>query len=260
LDPKDGPIAQVGTARSDAQAPGAAQPPALEEPPALDPQRAVAKDRPKPPAIGFEPPAPDEASRPASPPPPISKEEFEEEVRKEAERKEAEQRELEEVTPQSRYDQLVEAIKKTQSDRVPFHNELRAILKDRGNKTGSLIARLCDQYGRDVHPSVRVYVVSVALIKAPLRATAQDRVDIMRECGMPEPMILDYLANDLEKRTRSARNAPRTPDDLRILAARQLIAMPVTKSSDAQIDRRAQAIVKFVLSAPAPSPRKPRRR
>lgn len=258
LDQGDNPVALVGGKAPGADA-GPPNPPLLEEPPSLDPQRPLPKGRQNPPAIGFVPPSADDPPKPEGAPSPISKEEFEEQVRREAARKEAELEAMENVTPQSRFEELVEAIKKANADRAKFHNELRDILRGRGQKTGPLIAHLCDQYGRDVHPAVRAYVSGVALVRLPLRSTIQDRVEILRLHGMPEPMILDYLANDLQKRTRSARNAPRTQDEVRILAARQLLAMPVTKPSDAQIDRSAQKIAKFIVSTPAPSPRRARR-
>lgn len=255
---QDDPVALVGGERP-AVEPGPASPPPLEEPPSLDPQRPLPRAHQNATAIGFVPPSEEDPRKPDGPPTPISKEEFEEQVRREAAKKEAELDAMDEATPRTRFEQLVETIKKTHADRTPFHNELHDILRGRGQKTGPLIAQLCDQYGRNVHPSVRAYVTTVALIKVPLRCTVQDRVQIMRAYGMPEPMILDYLANDLEKRTRSARNAPRTQDEVRILAARQLLTMTLTKPNDAQIDRCAQAIVKFIVSPPAPSPRRARR-
>lgn len=258
LDQGDEPVALVG-GKAPGGDPGPTNPAPLEEPPSLDPQRPLPKGRQNPPAIGFVPPSADDPPKPEGPPSAISKEEFEEQVRREAARKEAELEAMEDVTPQSRFEELVEAMKRANADRAKFHNELRDILRGRGQKTGPMIAHLCDQYGRDAHPAVRAYVSAEALVRLPLRSTIQDRVEILRLHGMPEPMILDYLANDLQKRTRSARNAPRTQDDVRILAARQLLAMSVTKPSDAQIDRCAQKIAKFVVSSPPPSSRRARR-
>ena len=133
-------------------------------------------------------------------------------------------RRLEQLQPKARYFAIAEMFRKAQANRAPFHAALRETLRTRRPDTGKRIESLCDEYGRSTNPEIqkhfrRLMKTSYARLSRPTK------VELMRVWGFPEPVILDYLANNAD-RLIGSRGGPRTEDDVRVWAARLLLTMP----------------------------------
>jgi hypothetical protein len=227
--------------------------------PEAPPPRADRESGPRP-AIGFVPPEPDGPAG-LEPPaqPKLTKEDVEEQIRREAELKKAEQEDLAQLKPRLRVSELVEAIRKAQADRPAFHDELRQVIRSHPNDAGDRIDDLCEVYGRSTLPEIRAFVL-LALKKPPPRWSSQDKVEMMRSSGLPEPMILDNLARHVHNYSLNARNGPRNEDEVRVEAARQLLAMPPRKAASSQAERSAQMIIRALSSVNPASSASPARR
>lgn len=141
-----------------------------------------------------------------------SREETEREIREEARRKQAESQER-----TTRQHEEVQDIR--DEERLRFREELRLILEIHGKDAGQRIADLSDRSGRDDDPVLH----AMALEVIGSRGTSQKfKVQRMRAIGVPEPVILDYLANTLNKNL-GARNGPRSRDDVWVQAGRLLL-------------------------------------
>jgi hypothetical protein len=59
----------------------------------------------------------------------------------------------------------------------------------------------------------------------------EDKVRMLRFRGIPEPGILDFLANEIHHYMINSRNGPRTSDEVRIDAAKQLLSFRLVKDA-----------------------------
>ena len=63
----------------------------------------------------------------------------------------------------------------------------------------------------------------------------------LRHYGVPEPGLLDFLANEIDHRQMNARNGPRTPDQVRVIAAKKLLLYRLpTSARTVRLERTAQ--------------------
>ena len=99
--------------------------------------------------------------------------------------------------------------------------------KPGSTKAGQEIDDLCDQYGRDYDPELRKRGDHL-LDAIRGRMTREAKVKLLRDLGVPEPAILDFLANELH-RTINTRNGPRDSNEVRVNAARQLLGIKLAK-------------------------------
>jgi hypothetical protein len=153
--------------------------------------------------------------------PKLTKEQIQKEIDDEAQRKKAEQANLGREVEQAKAREFFETIKKAADDRVPFHDELYRILLQLGNDAGPEIKNLCDRYGRTTHPRIETEVKKTLNRSGP-GLNRDAKIRILRMQGLPEAMILDILANDLDKGIRGTRLA-RDRDGVRVQAARLLL-------------------------------------
>jgi hypothetical protein len=199
-----------------------------------DPPRETPEAKPAPPA---GPPA---LAR-AEPPEPLpTREQFEAGLRREAEQKKVEMQEMEELKFEARYREIQETYRKAQEDRIPFQKDLRFLVKTLGKQAGRDINALCEQYGRVTAPEIRD-AVTIALKRSPMRMTREAKVEMIRRLGLPEPMVLDYLAHELHN-TINTRGGPRDQNEVRVRAAQLLLNIPITPPPAS-------------TSAPRPAPR-----
>jgi hypothetical protein len=171
---------------------------------------------------------PEPAAAPLDPPaaePKITKEQVDAEIEREAEQKEAEQRKLQALEPHLRKLELLELLQKNEANRLPFHNELRNAVRAPVAQAGPMIEALCDRHGRSTFPELEKRVGRL-LATTYGRADYKSKVEMMRMYGLPETMILDYLANTIDKRWLGTRGGPRNKDDVWVRAARLLLTMP----------------------------------
>lgn len=171
---------------------------------------------------------PGEESNPAGE---ITKEEVLNDIEREAAQAKEQQKNLEELKPKARAMLLAETLARVQASRTPFRNELREALRAFGPNAGPEIDRICSQFGREMIPETKL-VYYRAQRSVPKRMTRADEVNFMRACGLPEPVILDFLAHKLHK-TINTRGGPRDENGVRINAAQMLlgIPLPVTRAN-----------------------------
>jgi hypothetical protein len=117
------------------------------------------------------------------------------------------------------------SLKRVEDDRASFHRELREILNAGGKEAGKEIDDLCNRYGRNYEGAIRGRVTYI-LRHSTGRVSKEARVRQFRALGVPEPGILDYLANELHHLMNS-RNGLRSPNEVRVSAARQLLGIGV---------------------------------
>jgi hypothetical protein len=154
-------------------------------------------------------------------------EQFAESLQREAQEKEAEIKEMGVLKQEAAYRELREVYQKAQDERDPFLKELRFRVLNLGMQAGPEIANLCKQFGRETSPVIRETVVRV--LKRSVRLSREAKIETMRRLGLPEPMILDYLSNELDH-LRGSREGPRDRNEVRVLAARILLKVPLTPS------------------------------
>jgi hypothetical protein len=234
--PPSPPRAEAEAEAQTAAAPGPAPAGEVQEKRDEAPPQAAGR-----PAIGFQPPG---DSPPAEPQREVTKEQILAGIEREAQQKEADLQNLEEVKPRLQAQEYAELRRQAQENRSLFHNELRRVLDARGNAAARDIDNLCDQYGRTAPPDVH-NAVSRLLKKLPARFNRQTKIDLMRSRGLPEPMVLDYLARELHRLAHSSR-CPHEEDEFRVRAARLLITYPV------QLARKATASTPPVRSTAKP--------
>jgi hypothetical protein len=155
---------------------------------------------------------PAEVARPAVDAPLPSKEETERQIREEAARK---QQELDDQFANQRED--LDALR--DEERSRFRDELRRILEAYGNRAGHEIEKLSVRSGRDEDPKKQARALRVIWDSHIAQKT---KVQKLRAIGIPETVILDYLANTLD-RELGAKNGPRTRNEVWVRAARLLL-------------------------------------
>jgi hypothetical protein len=171
-------------------------------------------------------PGADSAGPPADPPLP-DRSELMAEIEREAESRKAELQKQQELKEHAREVVDAESLRRLEEDRVAFRRELAEILRAGGKEAGQKIDDLCNRYGRNYDPVTRARVTYL-LRHTPGRVSRETRVRQFRSYGVPEPGILDYLANELHHLINT-RNGPRHPDDVRVSAARQLLRIKLTQ-------------------------------
>jgi hypothetical protein len=172
-------------------------------------------------------PAADLPPKQADPPPPeVSKKAILDDIQREAAEKENQRHSLEELKPRARALLLAESVARIQAGRTPFHDELRQLLKTHGPSAGSEIEKLCIRAGRDMPPEIKsAYYRGIRRI--PPRMTRQAEIEFMRGCGLPEPVIFDYVARKVHMEELNRRGGPRDENEVRVKAARILLSSPV---------------------------------
>jgi hypothetical protein len=189
----------------------------------------------------------------ADPPSPDSKEAILDDIQREAAEKENQRQSLEDLKPRARALLFAEFVAKIQAGRTPFRNELQQTLKTYGPNAGGEIDKLCNEFGREMPPEIKSAYYR-AIRRTPQRMTRQAEIEFMRGCGLPEPVILDYLANKVHK-TLNTRGGPRDENEVRVKAAQILLSVPVnTPHPSTTPDAPAPADSRPVARAASPPP------
>jgi hypothetical protein len=152
-----------------------------------------------------------------------TREQFEQDLRREAEEKQIEMREMEAIKRDASSLELREIYQRAQDERIPFLKELRFRVQTLGMKAGPEIRNLCTQYGRNTSPIIEERVVRE--LNRKVRLSYPAKVELMRQLGLPETMILDLLSKEMDH-LRTTRNGPRDQNEVRVLAARILLNVP----------------------------------
>jgi hypothetical protein len=167
-------------------------------------------------------------ARPAEDRPVPTKDQVFDEIRAEAASRKAELKEIRGLKERAREEVAAESHQRLESQRIDFRQQLEEILKSGSPTKGKEIDELCDKFGRAYDPLIRKkagYVLS----RLPGKTTLKDKVYALRKVGVPEPGVLDFLANELHRYVNS-RNGPRDKDDVRVHAAKQLLLMKLPRN------------------------------
>jgi hypothetical protein len=177
-------------------------------------------------------PAPPPPAAPAAPgpQPPVSRQELLDSLRAEAAARKAQLDQLRDLKAQARASLSVESQMRMEDARVSFRRELTQIVKSKSSTAGQEIDALCDRYGRDYDDALRDQI-GRQLARLNGRSGVQGKVQLLRRCGVPEPGILDYLAHELDRHYLHSRGGPSSHDDVRLMAARQLLLIRLPKDA-----------------------------
>jgi hypothetical protein len=194
-------------------------PPKIEPPKeiALGPVPATPKEVVKPDDVkAAAAPAPVE-----TPPPTPTPEEMQRSLVAEAQAKRIEQDEQARIKDLARIQVENEAQDRVENERALFREELKRIITAGGSTAGQEIDELCDKFGRTYSSDLKAQVLGL-LSRYHGKVSRDIEVRMLRSLGMPEPGILDYLANSID-RSRNSRNGPHSSDAVRVTAAKQLL-------------------------------------
>jgi hypothetical protein len=153
------------------------------------------------------------------------------EIRSEAAEKKAELKELRGLKERARDEVAAESLVRIDEQRVEFRRQLDEILRSGSKTAGKEIDELCDRFGRAYDPQLRKRVGYV-LSRLNGRMSREAKVKVLRDFGVPEPGVLDFLANELHRYVNS-RNGPKDANDVRVNAAKQLLLIKLAKNTDA---------------------------
>ncbi len=104
-------------------------------------------------------------------------------------------------------------------ERRQFVEELRTILREQGRQAGPEIERLSNRSGRSDDPRLKMRARVVIM---ETRASQHAKVRKLRELGVPESVILDYLANAMEHNL-GGRRGPRSRNEIWVRAGEMLV-------------------------------------
>jgi hypothetical protein len=193
-----------------------------------EPVPAPAADPASRPGSPFARGLPDQPGPPGEAPPAgMSQKEILDDIQDEAERNEARRQSLAGLKSNARNLLFAEAIAKVEESREAFRKELAQVVAEFGSRAAPQIDQLCEQYGREVLPEIRMYYDRARNRMSTPPMTHTDDVAFMRSCGLPEPVILDVLCHKLHKSSLRTRGGPRDEHEVRILAAKVLLRVPV---------------------------------
>lgn len=222
------------------------KPEAKPEPPAPEPV-ALAKAEPTP---DPEPPAP-------RPEPEVSPAMVKADLAMEAEKKRHEAADAQmlrqSVAARGRLEQLRRAGKvatdpKTARDeRREFLTQLQRAVRDGGQRAPEMVRELESRFRREPSPVASDRFVRVQQAGSIQRLARDQKVLLLRRIDLPEPIILDILAREVVQRV-GTRQGPKSRDEALLVAARQLLHVPLAPPDPAPPPDRP------VAAAPPPLP------
>jgi len=195
------------------------------------------------PEIVAEPPKAPAAAGPALDEPPLpTREEMLQAIQDEAVAKAAQREHLAKMKEEARARVEAEAQQRIDDERTAFRRALYQVVSAGSPDAGQQIDALCDQFGRNYSDEIRERVTAY-LSRVHGRISRESEIRLLRTLGVPEPGILDFLANGV-KISVNSRNGPRNPDEVRLMAAKQLLrSRPTTTEVDAA--RASSAMPRF---------------
>ena len=158
----------------------------------------------------------------------VSKDDILRDIQREATEIDADRKNTNELKAHAKETLLAETLKSIQEKRVPFRNELRRANRELGGKAGPEIDRLCDEYGRET--PAEVHALFTRMNRRAGIAHNLDLPDLilrMRQIGLPEPVILDWICTNKIHKSLNSPGGPRTEDEVRIRGAMLLLKYPV---------------------------------
>jgi len=187
---------------------------------------AAAPD-PGPTAAASEPatasiPSPDRQPQP-------TQEQLLEDIQAEAAEKQAELKQLHDLKDRARDAVDAETQARVEDERAAFRRDLREAINLSRREAAAQIDTLCNRYGRNYSDDLR-NKARYLLERFGGKMSREAKVRMLRLYGVPEAGILDFLANEIHRMVNS-RNGPRTSDEVRIDAAKQLLSIKLVKDA-----------------------------
>ncbi len=118
---------------------------------------------------------------------------------------------------------------RVEDERAAFRRDLREAVKLSRKEAGTQIDDLCNRYGRNYSDELRSKA-RFLLERFGGKMSREAKVRMLRFHGVPEPGILDFLANEIHHMINS-RNGPRDSNEVRIDAAKQLLSIKLVKDA-----------------------------
>src|SRR5271166_5644314 len=117
---------------------------------------------------------------------------------------------------------------RVEDERAAFRRDLREAIKLSRKEAAIQIDDLCNRYGRNYSDELRSK--ARYLLQRCGKMSREAKVRMLRFHGVPEPGILDFLANEIHHMINS-RNGPRDSNEVRIDAAKQLLSIKLVKDA-----------------------------
>lgn len=117
--------------------------------------------------------------------------------------------------------------RRIEDERGAFRRDLREAIKLSRKEAAGQIETLCNRYGRNYNDELR-NKARYLLERFGGKMSRDAKVRMLRLYGVPEAGILDFLANEIHYMINT-RNGPRSSDEVRIDAAKQLLRIELVK-------------------------------
>lgn len=183
-----------------------------------DQEQAAATNGP----VSASDPSPDRQPQP-------TQEQLLQDIQAEAAEKKAELKQLRDLKDRAREVVDSESQARVEDERAVFRRDLREAIKLSRKEAASQIDDLCNRYGRNYSDELRSKA-KYLLSRFGGKMSREDKVRMLRLHGVPEPGILDFLANEIHHMINS-RNGPRDSNEVRIDAAKQLLSIKLVKDA-----------------------------
>ena len=167
-------------------------------------------------------PSPDRQPQP-------TQEQLLQDIQAEAAEKNAELKQRRDLKDRAREVVDAESQARVEDERATFRRELREAIKLSRKEAATQIDDLCNRYGRNYSDELRSKA-RYLLERYGGKMSREAKVRMLRFHGVPEPGILDFLANDIHHMINS-RNGPRDSNEVRIDAAKQLLSIKLVKDA-----------------------------
>ena len=150
-------------------------------------------------------------------------------IQAEAAEKNAELKQRRDLKDRAREVVDAESQARVEDERAAFRRDLREAIKLSRKEAATQIDDLCNRYGRNYNDELRSKA-RFLLERYGGKMSREAKVRMLRFHGVPEPGILDFLANEIHHMINS-RNGPRDSNDVRIAAAKQLLSLKLVKDA-----------------------------
>jgi hypothetical protein len=162
--------------------------------------------------------------------PPPTQDQLLQDIQAEAAEKQAELKQIRSLKDHAREKIDAESQARVEDERAAFRRDLREAIKLSHKEAAAQIDALCNRFGRNYNDELR-NKARFLLERFGGKMSREDKVRMLRLRGIPEPGILDYLANEIHRHMLGSRNGPRTSDEVRVDAAKQLLSIKLVKDA-----------------------------
>jgi len=130
---------------------------------------------------------------------------------------------------------------RVEDERAAFRRDLREAINLSRKEASAQIDTLCNRYGRNYSDELKSKA-GYLLERFGGKMSREAKVRMLRFHGIPEPGILDFLANEIHHYMLNSRKGPRTSDEVRIDAAKQLLGYELVKDGGVSKGLKSQRV------------------